>query len=205
MNQNSKDKTWVDETGMNIPYNRTTSVERLMERKSAMLMARALAVNQQLSEFKKQLQEICDEVYEKFMVSKGGTDPKAKGNFTWFNFDRSIKIEVSINERILFDDLTIKVAQERLNEFLAIAVDSKFAYVKDLINDAFATSRGKMDAKKVLSLLRYRDRINHPLFTEATKLIEQAVRRPDQKTYFRIWLKDDEGAYQAVELNFSNI
>lgn len=205
MNQNSKTKTWIDETGMNIPYNRTTSIERLMERQSATLLRRAISVNSQLSDFKKSMQDICNEVYEKFMQSKGGSDHKAKGNFTWYNFDRSIKIEVSINERIVFDDLTIKVAQERLNEFLAIAVDSKFAYVKDLINDAFATSRGNLDAKKVLSLLRYRDRINHPLFTEATKLIEQAVRRPDQKTYFRIWQKDDEGAYQAVELNFSNI
>jgi len=204
MIQKSKSKTWVDETGMTIPFSRINKVERLMERESASLLRDAKNINSKLTDYKKSMQAICKNVYEEFMTSKGG-NVESKGNFTWFSFDRSIKVEVAVSERVTFDDLTIKVAQERLNQFLSETVDSKFDFVKDLVQEAFSTSRGKLDAKKVMSLLKYRERINHPLFHEAATLIEQSIRRPDQKTYFRIWEKDELGEYKVIELNFSNI
>lgn len=204
MIQTTKQQIWHDEKGVSVPLNRITPVEKLMERSSSMLLRRSQSISKELAELKKTMRETCREVFEKFMADKGG-NPDSKGNFVWFNFDRSIKIEVDIKDRVTFDDLTIRVAQDKLNLFLAEAVDSKFDYVKDMITDAFATSRGRMDAKKVMSLTRYRDRIKHPLFDEACSMIEQSIRRPDQKTYFRISIKDEDGAYQVIELNFSNI
>lgn len=207
MNQKVKNPFWVDEAGLSIPISRVSSVERLMERRATELQNKALGVNRQLTELKEQVKSVCNEVYTQFMESKGldASTASGKGNFTWYNFDRSIKIEVAVSERITFDDLTIKAAQDELNRFITDTVESKYNFVKDMVRDAFATSRGKLDAKKVMSLLKYRDRINHEVFSRAAELIEQSIRRPDHKMYFRIWLRDESGQYNAVELNFSNI
>lgn len=205
MQQRTKDSVWVDESGMKIPVNRIKPIERLMERRAGEVYSKAVAINAQLVAFKELIRKACNEVYDRFMDDKGIDASKSKGYFTWYNFDHSVKIEVSIQDRITFDDMTIKAAQETLNAFLTEVVDSKFDFVKDLVRDAFTTSRGKLDAKKVLGLIKYRDRIDHPMFHQAASLIEKSIRRPDSKTYYRVFIRNEEGQYEAVELNFSNV
>ncbi|MCT4580812.1 MAG: DUF3164 family protein [Flavobacteriales bacterium] len=202
--QKTSDKLWSDESGMQIPSSRTTKLERLMERKSGKLLKDALKVNAQLTTFKDQVQEVCREVYDLFMEEHNNKKDR-KGNFTWYNFDRSIKIQSRVNERIEFDDLNIIACKDKLDEFLDANVESKDDFIKQLVLDAFETSRGKLDAKKVMSLLRYKSKIKAPLFQEAMELLENSIRRPDSKTYFQIWAKDKSGEYQNVDLNFSSI
>jgi hypothetical protein len=128
-----------------------------------------------------------------------------KGNMTFFNFDRSIKIERSISEPMRFDELTIAAAKEQLDKFLEEAIESKFDFAKEMILTAFETRRGQLDPKKIIPLTRYAEKVDHPLFTEACKLIQKSIRRPDSKTYYRVWAKEDGDKHVAVELNFSNI
>lgn len=200
----TKDKVWVDEAGTRIPFNRVTKVERLKERQAASLHVEAVRINKQLASFKEKIRKICDEVYAAVMAENGAkTD--AKGNFTWYNFDRSIKVEVNINDRIDFDDLTIKASKEKFDEFLDDNIEGKAEFAKELVSDAFSTSRGKLDAKKVLSLLKYRQKIKDAKFQEAITLLEKSIRRPGSRTYFRIWQLDAEGKYQNIDLNFSSI
>ena len=70
---------------------------------------------------------------------------------------------------------------------------------------AFETSRGKLDTKKVLSLKRHASRIKDKRYHEAMDLIDKAIRKPESKTYFRVWEKDENGQYKSVDLNFSSI
>jgi len=200
----TKDSMWTDEAGVQIPVSRITKLERLMESKSSSIVKKATSLNRQLSEFKLELKRICSEVYAAAMAEKGAkTD--AKGNYTWFNFDRSIKIEVAINERIDFDDLTIKASKEKFDEFLSENIQGKAEFAKELVTDAFTTSRGRLDTKKIMSLFKYRSKIQDETFQEAITLLEKAIRRPDSRTYFRVWVKDENGKYQNIDLNFSSI
>lgn len=201
----SSDSEWIDESGAHIPYSRVTKAERLHERSAQRILKSALVVNKKLIEFKDMIRELSQEAFDAFMEEKT-TNRVTKGNFTWYNFDRSIKIEVSVNEPIQFDDLTIAAAKEKFDQFLDENVQSKNEFVKQMINDAFETQRaGKLDVKQVMGLTRYQNKINDPLFTEAVSLIGEAIRRPKSKTYFRVWLKDETGEYQNVELNLSSI
>ena len=202
--QKSNQPMWKDEKGIEIPYSRTTKSERLQEQQSYKIAKEAIKLNTDLSAFKNRIKAICIEVYDTFMTENDNTTP-GKGNFTWKNFDGSIKIECSVSERIEFDDLTITACKDKLNEFLDENVESKEDFVKQMVVDAFETSKGKLDAKKVMSLLRYRSKIKASKFQEALNLLESAIRRPESKTYFRVWIKDEEGKYQSIELNFSAI
>jgi hypothetical protein len=206
MKQTSTQQFWSDETGTQIPYNRTTPVERLMEIQSERLLKKATKLNESLAAFKKETEEVCQEVYDKFIEEKKMNPDAKKGNFTWHNFDRTIKVEVSVNERIEFDDLTIKAAKEKFDQFLDDNITSKNEFAKEMIIDAFATQRtGKLDTKRVMQLTRHESKVNDKLFSEAVALINQAIRRPHSKTYFRIWQKDERGEFQNIDLNFSSI
>lgn len=204
MIQQVKDKTWYDESGSSVPIDYVPQSARLRERYSAKILNDAKRINKNLESFKKDVERLCDEVFTKTMQELNSrTD--YKGNFTWFNFDRSIKIEVSIANRITFDDLTIQACKDKLDEFLGNNLDSKTEFVKDLVADAFSTSKGKLDAKKVMSLLKYRSKITDPLFQEALSNLSDSIRRPDSKKYFRVWRLGDRNQYELVDLNFSSI
>lgn len=201
----STDKTWIDESGTSIPYNRINKVERLHERYSAKIAKVALDVNKRLQAFNQMISELSQEAYDAYMLSKNITK-KSKGNYTWFNFNRSIKIEINVNEPIVFDSLIITAAKEKLDVFLDNNVESKNEFVKKMVIDAFETHHnGQLDVKQVLKLTRYEDKIKNKLFSEAIKLIREAIRRPKSKIYRRVWIKDENGQYQNIELNLSSL
>jgi len=205
MTHTTKDQLWKDEAGTAIPFNRITAYERKRERAAGKLHKDAKAINAKLKEYKDTMRDLCNEVYAEFMESKG-SDKVAKGNFTWFNFDRSIKIEVSISERIEFDNLHVQAAKEKFDVFMNLNVETKNQFVKEMIMSAFQTSQGKLDTKKVFDLMRYRVKINDALYNEACVILESGIRRPDSKKYFRVWEREGEdGEYLLIDLNFSSI
>lgn len=204
MKQEVKEGFWVNEAGDKVPVGYINKSDKLKERHAHTLLVRAKLLNEKLSEFKELSKRLNDEVFTAAMADFKAS-AATKGNYTWFNFDRSVKIEVSVNERIEFDDLTIKACKEKLDEFLNANVESKHDFVKQLVTDAFATTRGKLDAKKVMSLLRYENKIHDALFQESLSLLKQSIRRPDSRMYYRISERQADGSYQVIDLNFSSI
>jgi len=207
INQKIKDGMWIDENDIEIPVSRINKSERINERYSAKILKEASNLNKRIKAFKEMVRLYSQEAYDAFMLEKN-IDPnkKRKGNFTWYNFNRTIKIEVSVNEPIKFDDLGIKAAKIKLDEFLEKDITSKTEFAKQMIIDSFETQRsGQLDVSKVMRVVSYESKIKSPLFSEAVTLIKEAIRRPKSKTYFRVWKRDLSGAYQNIDLNFSSI
>ncbi len=202
--QTSKDKTWIDESGIQIPSNRITPAERLKEKNAGFLVKKALGLQSILVAFKEEIANKSDEVLSA-VVGEVKATKDTKGNYTWYNFDRSVKIEVSVNERIAFDDLEIMACQEKLNKYIAENVTTTEPLVTELVESAFSRKNGNLDAKKVMSLLKYKERVKAPLFLEAMKHLEASIRRPDSKTYYRIALRNEEGKYENIDTNLSSL
>lgn len=203
-NQKTTDKFWIDESGTQVPFSYVSKSARFQERESFKIFKEAAKINAELIAFKTYLNEVCKRVYIAFMQEKEN-DKKGKGNFTWFNFDRSIKVEVSISDRIEFDDLGIIACKDKLNEFLDSNIESKDDAVKSMILDAFNNTKGELDAKKVMNLLRYKSKIKNQLFQDAMVLLEGSIRNPDSTTYYRVWMKDEFGKFINIDLNMSSI
>lgn len=202
-----KDGTWQDEADSAIPYNRTTPLERLKEKEAYNLLTGAEAISTKLQAFKKQIYEIVDKVLSEAR-KENSVLLNGKGNFTWYNFNRSIKIEVNVNEQIKFDELQIESAKEILLNMIRENVNGD-DFIISLIEDAFQTSRGKLDTKKVLGLKRHSSRIKKDEmkseWDRAMSIIDKSISRPSSKTYFKVWKKDATGEYQNIDLNFSSI
>ena len=202
----TKDQVWQDETGMTIPVNRVTKAERLTERKTAQIVKKALDLNKRLKAFKSYIKETAKEIYDAYLKENGGKEKTDyKGNFTFYNFDRSVKVEVNVSEPIEFDDITIQMAQDKLQDFLTENITAQNEFIKELVLDAFKTRRGKLDTKRVLNLTRYEGKVNDPLFSEAIKLINKSIRKRPSRMYFRVFVKDDNGKYQNIDLNLSSV
>lgn len=203
--QTSKSEFWTDESGVQIPYNRTTKLERLKENKIYLLYQKSVKANEALMKLKEEIEVIVSEIIE---TARQTNDVKlnGKGNFTFFNFDRSLKVEVSVNELIRFDDITLASAKEVLIGLVRDNIQGD-DFILALVEDAFQTSRGRLDTRKILGLKKHTQRIKtkeiRAEWEKAMTLIDQSISRPDSKTYYRVWAKDDAGAYQNIELNFS--
>lgn len=201
-------KPWKDETGVEIPFNRISKVESIKELYAGRIYRVASRVHSDLQQLMNMITVANDEVSAAIAVENkllNKTIKTGKGNFTWFNFDRSIKIEVNVNEAVKFDEAKIAAARELFDSFIDHNVQGTDDIVRQLINSAFANSNGGLDAKKVLSLLKYRTKIKDKQFQSALDLIQDSISRPSSKRYFRVWVKNEEGAYENIELNFSSI
>lgn len=203
--QKSSDKMWADETGTEIPYSRTTKYERQAERSLASMAKEAVKINEGLAAFKERIRQESMELYELFCQENGGKPGKGRGGATFYNFDRSIKMEVSIHDLISFDENTIELAKQKLDELLNDGLTGAKDFVKPLVMEAFNTSGGRLDTKKVLGLKRHAAKVRQPLYDEAMALIDKAIRRPQTREYYRVWVRDERGEYQDIQLNFSAI
>ncbi len=74
------------------------------ERVTLKYLAKAKKLSEQLEKFKEELLEDCDKVYEG-MLADNNVPGNSKGGFSLSTFNRDAKIEISIQERIEFDDL----------------------------------------------------------------------------------------------------
>jgi hypothetical protein len=205
LHNQSKEKIWKDEAGNSIPVSHIKKVEKVNERITFNVAKEAIKSSEQLKKLKAFIANNVEEAFEAFRQEYKGNKEDFKGNITLYNFDRSIKIERRVSEAIQFDDLIIQMAKSKLDKFLRDGVSAKNDVIKEMVLEAFSTARGKLDVKKILGLKRYADRITDPRYAEAMSLIDQAIRRPDSATYFRVWIKNDQGHYEAVPLALSDV
>lgn len=194
-------KIWKDLNGNEVPAQYVPALDKERERVALKYLAKAKKLSEQLIALKVEMLDECDGVYDR-MLESNNVPAQSKGGFSISTFDRSAKIEISIQERIEFDDL-ISVAHEKIKQYLEEKTRGVDHDLQQIINQAFETRKGKMDVKRILGLFRLQ--IKHPLWEEAMELIKKSISRNNSKRYARVWEKDAQGEYRVVELNFSSI
>lgn len=192
-------KIWKDHNGNVIPTPYVPAIDKQRDRAAQKVLKQALNLNEKLTAFKNDSIALCDAVFDKMMadfkVKKTG-----KGNYSITSFDKEIKIEISVQERVEFDDL-IQVAQEKINDYLAEKTGGIDEDLRQIIDLAFKTTKGQMDVKRVLGLFKLS--IRHKKWLEAMEILKKSITRNVSKRYMRVWKKNEQGEYKAVELNFS--
>lgn len=197
--------TWVDEAGHSIPWTHIKQVEKVNEAFTFFIAQKALKVSAQLKQFKADVIGSVDTMVAAFHDQYEGKKKVFKGNYTLFNFDRSIKIEVHVGTPIKFDDMLIQKAKSVLDDFLKEGISAKHSFIKEMVLSAFETSRGQMDVKKIMALKKYSDRITDKRYTEAMRLIDSAIRKPKSETYYQVWIMNGSGKYENVPLALKDV
>lgn len=205
MIQNNRQEYWLDEAGKKVPYKYVSRLDKKTEVQIGRLLKEAEKLSERLAELKNKMAVFCEETKNAFAEKNQVDTTDWKGNMTLYSFDRSVKLELSANQRIEFDDMSIKACKSLLDDFLAENIDAKNAFIRDIVTDAFSTSRGKLDTRKVLALLKYESKVKDAIFQEAMRFLKESIRNVGSRNYYRISTKNDNGDYEAVKLQFSEI
>lgn len=199
----AKDKKWNTHDGDKVPVQYIGDYEKKKERVLATCLTKANSVSKTLKELKSLMFSKADDLYAEMLEIKNIDAVKRKGNYTIFSFDKSVKLEITISNRLEFDD-RINLAQEKLNEFIALKTEGIDHDITELINNAFKTTKGKLDSKRIISLFSLK--ITHPIWNEAMELIKESMSTNHSARYVTISVKDENtGKYEQIQLNFSAI
>lgn len=205
MIQSNKKEHWLDEQGNKRPRKYISKLEKMQESEIGKILKKAEYLNEKLTDFKAMVAESCENIIKIYAEKNKINTEEWKGNLSLMSFDRSIKVELSANARIEFDDLAIKACKALLDEFLSENIDAKNAFISEIVTDAFSTSRGKLDTKKVLSLLKYESKIQDEKFQKAMKFLKESIRNTGSRNYYRVSVKDESGAWKQIKLDFSSL
>lgn len=205
--QKPSDKTWFDEQGNGVPFNRLTKFEKNKEATIGKLAKEALAISNKLLHFKATIKAAIEQMHLEMLADNEASPQKGKGkgNRTFYLFDRSVKVEVNINEPIRFDEEYIKLAKNELDIMLAEELGETADWLKGIITDAFEKNRGELDTDKVLSLKKHASRTTNARFHKAMGYIDKAINRPTSKAYYSVSIRNAEGKYELVQLNIAAI
>lgn len=195
-------KVWIDHNGQNVPVQYVPDHDKKKERIAQKYLKKAIDLNMRLEQLKQEAFADLDRFYEDMLRENNLSAEDRKGNFTLTSFDKSIKIEVKVQDRIEFDD-RITLAQLKINEFLQEKTKDSDLDLIEIVNNAFQTNKGRLDTKRVLSLFGYK--IKHPLWLEAMELLKQSIDRNNSKRYLSISERNENGVYVQIQLNFASI
>lgn len=194
-------KKWRNSKGQEVPAVYVPKIDKEREKLVKKYIDKAQKLNASLIMFKKDLIDDCDAFIEQ-MFKENNVKQEGKGNYSLTSFDKELKIEINVQDRIEFDD-TIQVAHAKIKEYLADITKDANSDIQVIVNSAFQTSKGKMDVKRILGLFEYK--ITHPKWVEAMELIQNSISRNSSKRYVRLWIKNAAGEYDSIELNFSSL
>lgn len=200
-----KSPLWVNAAGDAVPVKFVPETDKTREALAAGIYKEALKVESALAALHALMNTATKEVLELVKKEYELKKRNHKGNITWYNFDKSIKIEADLNDIVKWDDALMTEALTTLNEYLESSLTDTNVLIKSIVNEAFSNSKGMIDSRKVFQLLKYENKIKDRRFLKACELIKQAQDIDKTKLYMRVWEKMNDGQYRNINLNFSSI
>lgn len=194
---------WTNAQGYLVPIDKIKPIDKERNDLVLSIVDKARKQQEELRKFKKQtFADIAAFVQlsaEQYEVVIGGK----KGNITLFSFDGKYKIVRQIQDNIKFDE-RLQAAKALIDQCINTWIEDSNDNIRMLINDAFSVDKeGKISTGKVLGLRRMD--IKDPQWLKAMDAISDSIIVVDSKAYVRIYERDENGKYQPISLDFSNV
>ncbi|WP_346237740.1 DUF3164 family protein [Niabella insulamsoli] len=206
--QSSKNKTWVDAEGNKVPFKFIPATDKMKEPLAASLLRDALKIEKQLSDFHAKINADFQKVFNQMLADykiNYGKDRKIKGAYTWYNFDKSIKIEARLSDLVKWDEAMMNEAREQFDAYLSQNLTEANELIRGLVQSAFSNTKGMIDIGKVNQILKYEEKIKHKAFQRACSLMRNAQTVTSSKRYMMVWVRQADGSYRNINLNFSTL
>ena len=204
-----KNTTWLNASGDHVPFKFVPKSDICREALAAKVYKAAMATEAALATLYAMMNaafaEISDMVNAEYELKNSKKKQAIKGNITWFNFDRSLKVEANVNDIVKWDNALMTEALALLNTYISANLTEANMLISELVKSAFANSKGMIDTAKVFQILRYEEKIKAKGFQKACELIKMAQSIDRTKLYMRIWEKEEDGQYRNIVLNFSSL
>jgi hypothetical protein len=196
-------KYLTDREGRLVPIELVKPVDLMRDELVREACAKAKAAQ---SDLRRALQGVVNDIdqfvnlsTEQYGAKVGGN----KGNYTLYSYDGSLKIVVSRHDFIRFDE-RLKAAESLIGECLNEWGEGARPELIVLIKDAFVQDKeGKIRTDKILRLRQFDFRDEK--WQQAMAAIADSIQIERSKTYWRFYVRDKDGAYNAIELDASKV
>lgn len=166
------------------------------------LVGKAKKANGLMTKFKGNVQAEIDVFLAKSAKLSKSKVSKRKGNVTLYNFDSSMKIQITVSERIAFDE-RLQSAKTLIDECIMEFSKDSSPEVKTLIQGAFELDKqGNVSVGRVLALRRLN--IKHKKWELAMEAIGSSLQIVGSNRYIRFYERvGDSEKYQHINLDFA--
>jgi len=195
-------KLWTNHKGETIPDKYVNDHDKLKEKTVIRIEKKATKLSNTLKKFKTEMFKDCDAVIDSIYKQSNTERKQGKGNYTIYSFDKSIKIEISVDDIIDFND-KIQIAQVKINDFLEKKLNGADEDLSVLVNNAFKTTKGRLDKARIFSLFQLN--IKHPIWLEAMELIKDSITTNSTRRYVSVHKREADDSYRLINLNISSI
>jgi len=126
---------------------------------------------------------------------------KWKGNARLFTLDEKLKVTVKIQPQVKFDK-EMALAKQKYDKWLQQQEAS--SQMRKLVDKTFSVnSDGNIPKSKLMTLRRFDS--EDQLKKEADAILDKAKRKEIRKPYISVYQKDDDGNWERIKLNFSEV
>lgn len=195
-----------DAQGRLVPKEKIAEVALLRDQVVNDLVKKALGLNGELVEKKRDAFETLMALVEVSAEQHGVHYTGKKGNMQFVSFDGLRKVKLEVKEEVGFTE-EVHAAKQLIDEYCKeLAEGTGSEDVQRLIYRAFKVDeKGQLSSERLMELSRYG--IDHPKWLKALALISKAMVVQGEKKYVRFYEREtpEHKWGQCIELNFSAV
>ncbi|MCP3941426.1 MAG: DUF3164 family protein [Desulfobacteraceae bacterium] len=202
MNTFNRNEYMEDGQGRLVHIDNVKAIDKTRDGLVKHLLDNAYKVQKAMKDFKNmatsEIAAFVDLSAQEYDVKLGGK----KGNLTFYSYDMKYKVQVQVNEHLVFDE-RLQIAKKMIDDCLNKWTENGRVEVRTIINDAFAVDQeGRINTRRILSLRRLD--IKDSLWQKAMSAIADSLQVAGSKSYFRIYKRSGpEGKWINLSLDFA--
>ncbi len=192
-----------DRHGHLIPISKVKTIDKLRDELVQSVIKEAIDLQQHMQKVKDnmndEIQAFLELSSKEYGVEYGGK----KGNVSLFSYDGKYKVQISVNDRIQFDE-RLQIAKQLIDECVLEWSDGSNDNIKAIVKDVFQVDKaGKISPRRVLGLRRVD--IDDEKWLRAMQAITDSIQVTESKEYTRLYQRRNEDEYQQISLDFSAV
>lgn len=203
-NQNPPAGYQLDGKGNLVADANIKEIDKLRDQLVRKLFLDGHALSERLYEFKMRAMSEIDAFVSMSAAEYGAKVGGAKGNMTLYSFDQRLKVQISIGDRLTFDE-RLAAAKSLIDDCIKEWGAGANKNIMALINQAFQVDKtGKINVQNVLALRRLD--ISDPKWLSAMAAISDAVQVVSSTRYVRFYERLGEtDQYRLLNLDLAKL
>lgn len=168
------------------------------------MVATAIDISGILKSFKTYLNVVFDE-HQLRLQEYGGIRSNSKGGFSLQHSNGEMKAVRTRSTQPVWDERSAK-ALELISDFMQDTVKKKDLKLYEILKSFIQRNEnGELEYSKVMHLLSHKDKYDDPRWVEGLNLIQESYSISLRGFGFDFFIKDGQGKWQKVEINFTAI
>lgn len=194
---------WLKSDGSLVHERNVHQVDKDRTRMVEGVVKAAVELQKAIVAFKAASLQAVDSFVAESAAKHGVKHGRVKGNMTLPTFDGGARLQVRMQDSIEFDE-RLQIAKAKVDSFINRKAKNAAIEIKALVQDAFEVdSKGAVNVRKVLELRKHN--FDDAEWQEAMTLIADSVTRTFAKRYLLVQTRRDQGGYQTLTLNASDL